>query len=86
MAILDIIQGALKALGSSLSDVVRTRIMLQDIQSCEEVSLAHGWAFKCVGILPSNTLVQCGLAGQQFAVEIEAEAEVDSGKLGPLRI
>lgn len=86
MAVLDIIQGALKALGSSLPDIVRTRIMVKDMESCEEVSLAHGWAFKCVGILPSNTLVQCGLAGDQFLVEIEAEAEVGSSTLRPLKI
>ena len=86
MAVIDIIHEALKALGSSLSDVVRTRIMVKDMQNCEEVSLAHGWAFKCVGVLPSNTLVQCGLAGDQFIIEIEAEAEVGSSKLGSLKI
>ncbi|KAH8896906.1 Aldo/keto reductase [Thozetella sp. PMI_491] len=76
--ILDIIEDALKALGSSLSDVVRTRIMVQDLNSCEEVSRAHGWAFKMAGVLPSNTLVSAGIVGDQMLVEIEAEAEVGS--------
>lgn len=86
MHILDIIENALKALGSSLSDVVRTRIMVRDENVCDEVSRAHGWVFKNAGVRPSNTFVVAGLIGDEMLVEIEAEAEVGSGKKGVLRI
>jgi enamine deaminase RidA (YjgF/YER057c/UK114 family) len=84
--ILDIIENALKALGSCLSDVVRTRIMVRDEKVCEEVSRAHGWVFKAAGVRPANTFVTAGLIGDEMLVEIEAEAEVGSGKEGVLRI
>lgn len=77
---LDIITRAIQALGGSLSDVVRTRIMLQDAEDYEDVSRAHGWAFECVGVRPANTLVTAGLIGSDFLVEIEAEAVVGCGK------
>ena len=76
MAVLDTITRAIQMLGGSLSDVVRTRIMVRNPEDCEEVSRAHGWAFKCVGIRPSNTLLVSGLIGSRFLVEIEAEAEL----------
>lgn len=53
--ILDIIENALKALGSCMKDVVRTRIMVEDLKYTEEVSRAHGWKFVNEGILPANT-------------------------------
>lgn len=87
--ILDIIAGALKALGSSMQDLVRTRVMLPDAQGdCEAVSAAHGWAMQSAGrgVLPANTLVQVGLYEGQFRVEIEAWAEVGSAERGILRI
>lgn len=74
VAILDIITDALQALGSSLKDVVRTRVMVSREDDCEAVSRAHGWAFACVGVRPANTLVVSGLIGKEFLVEIEAEA------------
>ncbi len=79
MAIVDIISRALQALGGSLSDVVRTRVMIQREEDCEEISRAHGWAFKCVGVRPANTLIISGIIGKQFLVEIEAEAELGFG-------
>ncbi|KAF5674952.1 endoribonuclease l-psp [Fusarium heterosporum] len=54
--ILDIIENALKALGSCMKDVVRTRLLVEDLKYIEEVSRAHGWRFGCEGILPANTL------------------------------
>ena len=76
VAALDIITNALQVLGGSLSSVVRTRIMVQKEEDCEEISRAHGWAFNCVGIRPTNTLIVSGLIGPHFLVEIEAEAEI----------
>ncbi|KAH8674278.1 NADP-dependent oxidoreductase domain-containing protein [Xylariales sp. PMI_506] len=86
--ILDIIEGALKALGSEggMADVVRTRILVRNVADCEEVSRAHGWVFRHADVRPANTLVTAGLVGEQMLVEIEAEAEVGSAKNGVVRI
>ncbi|EXJ78260.1 hypothetical protein A1O3_09421 [Capronia epimyces CBS 606.96] len=84
--ILDTIEGALKALGSSLSDVVRTRIMVRDADFCEEVSRAHGWLFAHAGVRPSNTFVTAGLIGEHMLVEIEAEAEVGCSSEGVVTV
>lgn len=87
--ILDIIGGALKALGSSMQDLVRTRVLLPDATGdCEAVSRAHGWAMQTAGggVLPANTLVQVGLYEEQFRVEMEAWAEVGSGEAGVVRV
>lgn len=69
-----------------MADVVRTRIMVQKLEDVDEISRAHGWAFECVGIRPANTLTMAGLIGDEFLVEVEAEAEVGSGNRGVLRI
>lgn len=84
--IMDIIEGALKALDAEFRDIVRTRIMIEDIKDCEEASEAHGWRMKCAGILPANTLVTAGIAGEEMLVEIETWAEVGSGKNGVVQI
>jgi len=86
VAALDIIEHALKSLGSSLRDVVRTRIMIRNEQDCEEVSRAHGLIFSCVGVKPASTLIIAGLIGDGFSVEIEAEAEVGTGDNGILKL
>ncbi|POS78672.1 endoribonuclease L-PSP [Diaporthe helianthi] len=79
---LDIIEGALKALGSSMKDVVRTRVILSNRKDAEAVSEAHGWRMHCVDVLPANTLIEATLYEDEFLVEIEAWAEVDSGARG----
>lgn len=69
---LDKIAAALRALGGSLDDVVRTRVYLRDVADWEAVSRAHGRAF--ADVRPANTLLAvAGLVGD-YAVEIEAEA------------
>ena len=72
--IIDKIAGALKSLGSSLEDVVRTRVFVQDIDDWDRVTKVHGERFK--HIKPASTIVQAELGGEGFLVEIEAEAEV----------
>jgi len=73
--ILDKIDGALQSLGASLDDVVRTRIYLDRASDWEAVSRAHG---ERLGHLqPANTMVQAGVIGEGYLVEIEAEAETD---------
>ena len=84
--ILNIIEGALKALGSCMKDVVRTRILIEDLMYCEEAARAHGWRFGCEGIWVANTLVAAHIVGEEMLVEIEAWAEVGSGRQGVLRI
>ncbi|KAF4335511.1 endoribonuclease l-psp [Fusarium beomiforme] len=84
--ILDIIENALKALGSCMRDVVRTRILVEDLKYTEEVSRAHGWRFACEGIRPANTLLAAHIVGEYTLVEIEAWAEVGSGDNGVLKL
>jgi aryl-alcohol dehydrogenase-like predicted oxidoreductase/enamine deaminase RidA (YjgF/YER057c/UK114 family) len=72
--ILDKIAASIAALGGRMEDVVRTRIYLRDAAQWEPVSRAHGRVF--AGIRPANTLVQAGLVGGGYEVEIEAEAVV----------
>jgi enamine deaminase RidA (YjgF/YER057c/UK114 family) len=70
---MDKIEGALESLGSSLGDVVRTRVFVKRMSDWEAVARAHGERF--AGIQPANTLVQAGLVGDEYLVEIEADAE-----------
>ncbi|KAI0156767.1 NADP-dependent oxidoreductase domain-containing protein [Xylariaceae sp. FL1272] len=81
VAIMDIISRALKALGGSLSDVVRTRVIIKNEADSEDISQAHGWVFRCEGIRPSNTLFVAQLIGAEYLVEIEAEAQVGYTKV-----
>jgi aryl-alcohol dehydrogenase-like predicted oxidoreductase/enamine deaminase RidA (YjgF/YER057c/UK114 family) len=70
---MDKIEGALESLGSSLGDVVRTRVFVKRMSDWEAVARAHGERF--AGIQPANTLVQADLVGDEYLVEIEADAE-----------
>ena len=71
---IDKLEGALQALGARLEDVVRTRVFVRDLADWEAVARAHGQRF--ASIRPANTLVQAALVGDEYLVEIEAEAEV----------
>lgn len=70
---IDRIEGALESLGSALGDVVRTRVFVKRMSDWEAVARAHGERF--AGIQPANTLVQADLVGDEYLVEIEADAE-----------
>jgi aryl-alcohol dehydrogenase-like predicted oxidoreductase/enamine deaminase RidA (YjgF/YER057c/UK114 family) len=72
--VLDKIEGALQSLGATLGDVVRTRVYVRDIADWEPVARAHGARF--AAIQPANTLVQARLVGDEYLVEIEADAEL----------
>jgi len=72
--ILDKIEGALQSLGSSMEDVVRTRIYIQNISDWEPISRAHGTRFK--NIQPANTMIKADIIGDEYLVEMEAEAMV----------
>jgi enamine deaminase RidA (YjgF/YER057c/UK114 family) len=72
---LAIIAAALGEAGSSLADVVRTRVYLVRVEDFQEVGRAHGELF--ADIRPANTtLLAGGLLDPRWLVEIEAEAVV----------
>ena len=71
---IDKIEGALRSLGATLEDVVRTRVFVKRLDDWEAVARAHGERFRHVQ--PANTLVAASLVGEEYLVEIEAEAEV----------
>lgn len=69
------IDRALRELGASLRDVIRTRTFLTDIARFEEFARAHREAF--AGIDPAATCVQVSrLVSPDLLVEIEMDAIV----------
>jgi aryl-alcohol dehydrogenase-like predicted oxidoreductase/enamine deaminase RidA (YjgF/YER057c/UK114 family) len=73
--IIDKVEGAMHSLGGRLEHVVRTRLFVRNLADWEAVARAHGERFR--GIQPANTLVQAGLVGEEYLVEMEVEAVVD---------
>ena len=72
---LEIIAAALADCGAALTDVVRTRIYVTDIEHWAEVGRAHGEVFG--DVRPASTMVQVvALVEAELLVEIEAEAVV----------
>lgn len=71
---IDKLEGALQSLGAALTDVVRTRVYVRHVRDWEPVARAHGERFG--RIQPANTLVGAELVGDEYLVEIEADAIV----------
>ena len=74
--ILEIIERALEDAGASLSDVVRTRVMLVNMDDWEAVGRIHGEVFGA--IRPASLMVQVSrFIDPEWLVEIEADAIID---------
>jgi enamine deaminase RidA (YjgF/YER057c/UK114 family) len=71
---LAIVERALVGAGSSLDDVVRTRIYVTDAALIDEVGRAHGEAFAVAR--PATTGIVTALLDPRWLVEIEAEAVI----------
>ena len=69
------IEKALKALGATLENVVRTRMFVTNISLWEEYGRAHGEFFR--EIMPATTMVEVSkLIDADMLIEIEADAEL----------
>jgi enamine deaminase RidA (YjgF/YER057c/UK114 family) len=68
------IDATLRKLGSSLGDVVRTRVFIRSDVGWEDVAKAHVEAFS--KIRPASTMLSTGFLDPRILVEIEADAVV----------
>ena len=71
----EIIRESLEKLGGSLSDVVRTRMLVTDISKSSVVGKVHHEFFKEVN--PAATMVEVNrLINEELLIEIEADAVI----------
>ncbi len=72
---IEVVATALERAGASLSDVVRTRIFVTDIERWDEAGRAHQEAFG--DVMPATSMVEVvRLIDPRMLVEIEADAVV----------
>jgi enamine deaminase RidA (YjgF/YER057c/UK114 family) len=77
---IEIIKDAVEKAGGRLEDVIRTRIMLVDIDRWQEAARAHGEFFG--NIRPASTFVQVSrFIDADWLVEMEADGVVDQGTI-----
>tara|TARA_Y100001978_G_scaffold32719_1_gene28490 strand:+ start:1532 stop:1948 length:417 start_codon:yes stop_codon:yes gene_type:complete len=63
--------------GSKLSDVIRTRMFVTDINDWEKIAIAHGYIFN--EIKPVSTLVEVSqLIDKELLIEIEVSAIIQN--------
>ena len=71
----EIVARALEELGASLSDVVRTRVLLTRVEDWEAVARVHGEVFR--DVRPASTFMQVTrFIDPDWLVEVEADAVV----------
>src|SRR5437764_9087665 len=72
---LEIIKGAIEALGGKITDVVRTRMFVTDVTQWEQVAAVHGEMFR--EIRPATSILEVArLIDADAMIEIEADAVV----------
>ncbi|MFI5421511.1 MAG: RidA family protein [Nitrososphaerales archaeon] len=69
--------------GSSIRDVVRTRVFVKEDADWRAIAKAHQEAFGA--IMPASTMLVCGFLDKGIIVEIEADAVVDGKKPKKMR-
>jgi enamine deaminase RidA (YjgF/YER057c/UK114 family) len=74
---LDKIEAAIVHLGGTVRDVVMTRVYVRHMAHWDAIARVHGERF--TDIRPANVMVQAQLVGDEYLVEIEAEAVVGAG-------
>ncbi|MCX6431089.1 MAG: aldo/keto reductase [Actinobacteria bacterium] len=74
--VIDKIEASLESLGAKLTDVIRSRVYVSEMKNWEPIARVHGQRF--AEIRPANTMVEAKLIGDQYLVEIEVEAVIQS--------
>jgi enamine deaminase RidA (YjgF/YER057c/UK114 family) len=69
---IEIIKESLEDLGSSLNEVIMTRIYVRDVHDIDRVAVIHGEVFR--EIRPATTIVKVDFIDSKILVEMEAEA------------
>jgi enamine deaminase RidA (YjgF/YER057c/UK114 family) len=78
------IKGALEAAGSSLEDIVRSRVAIPNPDDAADVMAEIGRAFR--GVDPASTVTCTPLGGPQYKVEIEVTAYRGAGSSPQRRV
>jgi enamine deaminase RidA (YjgF/YER057c/UK114 family) len=68
----------LRKAGSSLDEIVRTRVFVSPGADWHAIARAHSEFFGM--ILPASTMVVCSFLDPRIKVEIEADAMIDSNR------
>jgi enamine deaminase RidA (YjgF/YER057c/UK114 family) len=77
--ILKKIETSLESAGSSINDVVRTRMYVTNIEDWQKISFAHAEVFS--SIKPASTMVEVSrLIDKKMLIEIEVDAIVSFNK------
>jgi enamine deaminase RidA (YjgF/YER057c/UK114 family) len=78
----EIALAALVDVGGTHDDVIRTRIMLTDIDTWQQAAAVHGELF--AGVRPACTFVEVSrFIRPDWLVEIELDAHIDTGDDNP---